>query len=57
MILKTKFGRKWEEIIGGWKILHNQELQNLYSSPAIIRVTKSRRTRWAGQSHLKEGDH
>jgi hypothetical protein len=32
----------------GWRKLHNEELQNLYSSPSIIRVIKSRRMRWAG---------
>jgi hypothetical protein len=39
---------KREEVAGGWRILHN-ELHNLYaSSNIIIRVTKSRRVRWAG---------
>jgi hypothetical protein len=33
---------------GGWRKLHNEELHNLYSSPNIIRTTKSRRKRWAG---------
>jgi hypothetical protein len=33
---------------GGWKRLHNEELHNLYSSPSIIRIIKSRRMRWAG---------
>jgi hypothetical protein len=33
---------------GGWRKLHNEELHNLYSSPSIIRIIKSRRTRWAG---------
>jgi hypothetical protein len=33
---------------GGWRKLHNEELHNLYSSPSIIRITKSRRMRWAG---------
>jgi hypothetical protein len=35
------------EIIGGWRKLHNEELGNLYCSPGIIRVIKSRRMRWA----------
>jgi hypothetical protein len=34
--------------MGGWRKLHNEELHNLYSSPDIIRVIKSRRMRWAG---------
>jgi hypothetical protein len=33
---------------GGWRKLHNEELHNLYSSPSIIRMTKSRRIRWVG---------
>jgi hypothetical protein len=33
---------------GGWRKLHNEELRNLYSSPSIIRMIKSRRMRWAG---------
>jgi hypothetical protein len=32
----------------GWRKLHNEELHNLYSSPSIIRIIKSRRMRWAG---------
>jgi hypothetical protein len=32
-----------------WRKLHNQELHNLYSSPSIIRMTKSRRMKWAGR--------
>jgi hypothetical protein len=34
----------------GWRKLHNEELHNLYSSPSIIRVIKSRRMRWAGHA-------
>jgi hypothetical protein len=33
---------------GGWRKLHNEALHNLYSSPSIIRMIKSRRMRWAG---------
>jgi hypothetical protein len=36
------------EVTGGWRKLHNEELHNLYSSPSIIRMIKSRRMRWAG---------
>jgi hypothetical protein len=36
------------EIDGSWRKLHNDELHNLYSSPNIVRVIKSRRMRWAG---------
>jgi hypothetical protein len=35
-------------VTGGWGNLHNEELHNLYSSPSIIRIIKSRRMRWAG---------
>jgi hypothetical protein len=41
------FGPKREEVAGGWRRLHNEELRNLYTSRGIIRVTKSR-MRWAG---------
>jgi hypothetical protein len=37
---------------GGWRKLHNEELHNLYSSPSIIRMIKSRRMRWAGHVAL-----
>jgi hypothetical protein len=42
------FGSKGGEVTGGWRKLHNEELHNLYSSPSIIRMIKSRRMRWAG---------
>jgi hypothetical protein len=35
-------------VTGGWRKLHNEELHNLYSSPSIIRIIKSKRMRWAG---------
>jgi hypothetical protein len=41
-------GPKRDEVTGGWRKLHNEELHNLYSSPNIIRMVKSRRIRWAG---------
>jgi hypothetical protein len=43
-----KFGPKRDGVTGGWRKLHNEELHNLYSSPSIIRIIKSRRMRWAG---------
>jgi hypothetical protein len=46
-VLRRTFGPKREEVAGGWRRLHNEELHNLYTSPNIIRVTKSRRMRWA----------
>jgi hypothetical protein len=42
------FGSKREEVMGGWRKLHNEELHNLYLSPSIIRTIKSTRMRWAG---------
>jgi hypothetical protein len=46
--LRRIFGPKRDEVTGGWRKLHNEELHNLYSSPSIIRMLKSRRMRWAG---------
>jgi hypothetical protein len=43
---------KRDEVTGGWRKLHNEELHNLYSSPSKIRMIKSRRMRWAG--HLAQ---
>jgi hypothetical protein len=37
-----------DEVTGGWRKLHNEELHGLYSSPDIVRVIKARRMRWAG---------
>jgi hypothetical protein len=42
------FGPKRDEVTGGWRKLHNEELHNLYPSPSIIRMIKSRRIRWTG---------
>jgi hypothetical protein len=48
MMLRKIFGPKRDEVKGGCRELHNEELHNLYSSPVIITMTKSRRMRWAG---------
>jgi hypothetical protein len=47
-VFRRIFGPKRDEVTGGWIKLHNEELLNLYSSPSIIRIIKSRRMRWAG---------
>jgi hypothetical protein len=46
-VLRRIFGPKRDEVMGGWRKLHNEELHNLYSSPSTIRIIKPR-MRWAG---------
>ena len=45
-VLRRIFEPKWDEVTGEWRKLHTEELNDLYSSPYIVRVIKSRRTRW-----------
>jgi hypothetical protein len=52
MALRWLFGPKRDEVTGEWRKLHNEELHDLYSSPSIIRIMKTRRKRWAG--HVAE---
>jgi hypothetical protein len=47
-VLRGIFGQKRDEMIGGWRKLHNEELHNFYCLPSIIRMIKSRRMRWWG---------
>jgi len=47
-VLRKIFGPKRDEVEGGWRSPHNEELHNLYASPNIIRVIKSRWMRWEG---------
>jgi hypothetical protein len=47
-VLRKIFERKRDEIVGGFRKLHNERLRNLYTSPDIIRMIKSRRMRWTG---------
>jgi len=48
MVLRGIFGPRRDEVTGEWRRSHNEELNDLYSSPNIVRVTKSRRMGWAG---------
>jgi hypothetical protein len=47
-VLRRIFGPKRDGVTGDWRKLHSEELHNLYFSPNIIRMIKSRRMRWAG---------
>ena len=47
-VLRVIFGSKRDEVTGEWRKLHNEELNDMYCSPNIIRVIKARRIRWAG---------
>jgi hypothetical protein len=47
-VLRMIFGPKRDEVTGEWRKLHNDEICELYSSPSIIGIIKSRRMRWAG---------
>ena len=48
MVLRRIFEPRREEVMGDWMRLHNEELNDLYSSPNIVWVIKSRRMRWVG---------
>jgi hypothetical protein len=51
-VLRRVFGPRMDEVTGEWRKLHNEELNDLYSLPNIVRVVKSRSMRWAG--HVEE---
>ena len=54
-MLRRVFGPKRDEVTGEWRKLHNEELNDLYSLPNIVRVVKSRRMGWAGHvAHMGE---
>ena len=55
MVLRRIFDPRRDEVIGEWMRLHNEELNDLYSSPNIVRVIKSRRMKRAGHmAHMGE---
>jgi len=55
MVLRRIFGPRRDEVMGEWRRLHNEDLNDLYSSPNIVQVKKSRRMRWAGHvAHMGE---
>jgi hypothetical protein len=47
-VLRRILRPKRDEVIGGWRKVHSEELRNIYTSTSINRMTKSRRIRWAG---------
>jgi hypothetical protein len=51
-VLRWIFGPKGDEATGEWRRLHNEELNDLYSSPNVIRVIKLTRMKWAGMWHV-----
>ena len=54
-VLRRIFGPRRDEVTGDWRRLHNEKLNDLYCSPNIVRVIKSRRMRWAGHvAHMGE---
>jgi hypothetical protein len=55
-VLRKTFGPKRDEVTGEWRKLHKLELRDLYSSPSIIRIIKSRRMIWEGTCSTNGGE-
>ena len=54
-VLRRIFGPKRDEVTGEWRKLHNEEFNDLYSSPNIIQVIKMRSMKWVGHvAHMGE---
>ena len=51
-VLRRIFGHRRDELIGEWGKLHEEDLNDLYTSPNIVRLIKSRRMRWTGMLHV-----
>jgi hypothetical protein len=49
-VLRRIFRPRRDEVTGEWRKLHNEEIHDLYSSPSIIRIMKSKRMRWTGHA-------
>jgi len=55
MVLRRIFGSRRDKVTGEWRRLHNEELNDSYPSPNIVRMIKSRRMRWPGHvAHMGE---
>jgi hypothetical protein len=55
-MLERIFGLKRDKVTGEWRKLHNEELNDLYSSPTIVWIIKLKRMRWAGhEAHIGKG--
>ena len=55
-MLRQIFGPKADEIRGEWRRLHNEELNDLFCSPNVIRIMKSRQMWWSGHGTRMEGE-
>jgi hypothetical protein len=51
-VLRRIYGPKRDEVTGEWRKVHNEELNDMYCSPNIVRVIKSRIVRWRGMQHV-----